>query len=369
MPEHFVAMLDSAWPTPGGYFGTGELGNVTISSLTSITPPNPVNSYDADMVVLNYSSLDITSSGTLTTSQPCRGMLVYVAGNCTISGKLSMTQRGAAANPTVSGASDNSAVPAEGLRFPFLTASGSDSLVVSDSLLAGCGTAARSAIANHSNLSSNGTIVTISRAGAAGGARVSGGTPISPNDGSSGATGQSGGGGSGGGYYQQSTVGAGSSGTCFSGGSGGGGSHGGSASDAAQYGGAGGNPSGSDNGFPTPGGIGNPNGTWSSGGYVANGIDNSEGGTGGLLVLIVGGTLTINSGGSIQANGFSGPNFSNANRGGGGASGGGNVVVAYKGGMLNNGSITANGGARWGWANSQIGGAGGNGSVQILQVK
>jgi hypothetical protein len=127
----------------------------------------------------------------------------------------------------------------------------------------------------------------------------------------------------------------------------------------------------SDNGYSTPGGIGNPNGVWSTTNtYTSNGgVDNSVGGTGGLIILVVGGTLTIGGQGLITVDGVTGPQFSTADRGGGGASGGGNMVLAYKTAFINNGgSYTANGGSAWGWNYSQIGAAGGNGSIQTLQI-
>ena len=58
--------------------------------------------------------------------------------NCTINGTLSMNQRGAYADPTSSGGSDNNAVDTNGLRLPMLTSGGSDSLTVSASLFNGC---------------------------------------------------------------------------------------------------------------------------------------------------------------------------------------------------------------------------------------
>lgn len=351
------------------FFGTGVDGNFSTGGNTNLNVLN-TGSYTGDMVVRQYESLTINSGHTLTTNQPCRGLLIYVQGNCTINGTLSMTARGASANPTTNGASDTNPVDPNGLRFPFFTQSGNQTLNSSESLLNGCGTLARQIIANHPSINNNGTVLRIQRIGANGGARTGGGEPINPNNGANGSTGQTGGGGSGGGYYTFSQAGGGGKGTCFSGGTGGGGSHGGTNSvNGSDFGGSGGRASTSDGGYPVPGGIGNPNGRWSNttATYIVNGVNNSNGGTGGLIVLIVGGTLTIGSGGAIRSNGVSGPNFSNQNRGGGGSSGGGTIAIAHRS-INNSGSITATGGPRWGWASSQRGGAGGNGSIQILQV-
>jgi hypothetical protein len=354
-------------PLYDNYFGRGTNGVMNITSDTQLTVPNTNGSYDGDMVVVQATTLTIQAGATLTTAQPCRGLLVYVIGDCHIYGTLSMTARGAAANPTVAGASDNAAVSASGLQIPLYTESPYTSVASSADLFAGCGTAARTAIAQH-GVSEDVSMVTIQRSGAAGGAQTASGSPVIPNNGSNGSVGQSGGGGSGGGG-SGGAGGSGSAGTCFSGGSGGGGAHPGVGGAASLNGGAGGEGNGSSS-FPTPGGIGNPNGEWSTGGYVSlNGIENSTGGTGGLLILVCGGTVTVHSGGSIESHGVSGPNFGGGDRGGGGASGGGNVVVAHRGDLVEDGSVACTGGASWGWSTTQKGGAGGNGSVQRIKVR
>jgi len=371
-PILFGNMASSGSSGGINYYGDGSDGSVTYSTNTSLVVPNKVGSYDGDMVVKNYTSLTINSGVTLTTDQPNRGLLIYVQGDCNINGTLSMKGRGPYANPTIGGASDGNSVSSSGLQIPFRTALGSSSLTPSTSLFNGAGNSARTAISNHTPLVGNGTVLSLVRQGAAGGARTGGGTPISPNPGISGSVGQTGGGGSGGGYYNDGQGGGGSYGSCFGGGSGGGGSHGnaGNAENATAWGGPGGRPL-SDNGYSTPGGIGNPNGVWSTTNTYtsSNGTNNSVGGTGGLIILVVGGTLTIGGQGLITVDGVTGPQFSNADRGGGGASGGGNMVLAYKTAFINNGgSYTANGGNQWGWNGSQIGGAGGNGSIQTLQI-
>ena len=166
-------------------------------AIYSLTVPNKNGSYDGDMVVKQYTSLTIGAGNTLTTDQPCRGLLIYVQGNCTISGILSMTARGAAANPTVSGASDANAVDASGLRLPFATLSGSDTLSAAATLLNGCGTTARTLAGLHRSISSNGTIITVPRSGGSGGASVNPGGNSSGNTGGT-ASNSTGGGGSGG---------------------------------------------------------------------------------------------------------------------------------------------------------------------------
>jgi hypothetical protein len=355
------------------YVGDGSLGNAVIASNTFLTVPNKNGSYDGDMVVANYQNLTINSGVRLSPDQACRGMIVYVAGDCTINGTLSMSGYGASANPTTAGASDNNAVSASGLLLPFITQTGT-AVSGSAAYANGFGTAARTALSNHR--SGTGTIITVARSGAGGG----GGTTNAPgNAGTNGSTGQAGGGGGGGAYGSYGT-GSGASGYVFAGGSGGGGSDnetGGPATSATQYG-AGGRGGGF-GGLISEGGAGNPHGpstgTYSSFGYTLyNDPTASIGSTGpgGLLILVVGGVLTIGSGGSIQSNGNN-PALTVTNAGavagGGGCSGGGNVVVAY-GSILNNGSITANGGdaSTLGYPNGRFGGRGGNGSVQTLAI-
>lgn len=338
------------------YFGNGTNGSVTISSNTAITVPNKVGAYDGDMVVMNYESLTINNGVTLTTDQPCRGLLIYVNGNCTINGTLSMKQRGAFANPTIAGASDNNTVDSNGLRFPFRTLSGSSSITTSDTLLNGCGSFARASILNHPTLTSNGTVVTISRSGAAGGGTGSGG-----NNGSSGQSGGGAGGQTLQGQAPQGLGGQGAAGTCFSGGSGGGGGgwDNGAGGNGALYGGQGGGGNGAGGcNFHAAGGSGNPIG----GGTCSSAA--AEAGTGGLIVLVVRGNLVVGSGGVITSQGSAGgyPTATNLGNSRGGGSGGGNIVLAYTGSYTNSGTVSVSGTS----SNSSI--TGGNGSIQTLQI-
>jgi hypothetical protein len=327
----------------------------------TFTVPNKNGSYDGDMVVKQFTSLTINTGDVVTVDQPCRGMLIYVQNDCVINGQLSMTARGAYANPTSAGASDNNPVSSAGLRFPFVTTSGSNIITTTTALLDGCGNDARSVIANHPSLSGNGTVVGVDRQGANGGSNTSGSNSTGGN-GSSG-TNKTGGGG-GGGAHDGGTSGSGSYGSCWSGGSGGGGTRAATGTTATPWGGNGG--FGADTGGygRASGGTGNPGGGHTSG---SGGGGNGTTGTGGLLVLIVGGNLTIGSGAKIEANGVQGYSSTATHEGGGGSSGGGRVIVAYKGSYTNNGSIQANGGAQ-GSANNGRGGAGGNGDVTVLQV-
>lgn len=333
----------------------------------SLTVANKNGSYDGDMKVLNYTSLTVSSGNELTVDQPCRGLLIYVQGDCTINGTLRMKARAPYANPTTSGASDNNAVSSSGLRFPFLKAGGSDTLTADASLLNGCGTAARSAIANHKDISSNGVIATLVRQGAnGGGGRSSQGNG---NNGSNGGTGQTGGGGGGSQYSSSGSSGGGVYGSCWGGGSGGGGSDaGGVATSATIWCGPGGNGAGSGS-WTSTGGGGNPAGTNGASGIKANYGAGYNGG--GALILIVGGNLTIGASGVINANGHDMPRNSSNVAGAGGGAGGGNILIAHRGTYTNNGTVEAVGGLgdrNVGSPGNNQGGGGGTGSVQVIQI-
>lgn len=362
------------------FFGTGSDGAAVIASNTSLTVLNKSGAYDGDMLVREYSSLTINSGVTLTTDQPCRGMLIYVQGDCVINGTLSMTARGPAADPTVSGASDASAVSSNGLQIPFRTLGGSSTITSSSSLFNGAGNAAKTLIANHPSLSSNGTVISLVRQGAAGGSGGPSGYRQRPGaNGSNGSTGQTGGGGGGSGGYSDNsgfggTGGAGSFGSCFGGGSGGAGGHyenqnGGS---AAAWGGKGGNASVNNQSYQGTGGNGNPGGDGGGGwqGQSARGPAGKNG-TGGLIILIVGGNLTIGASGSVEAKGVT---ADNNGAGSGASSGGGNIVIAHGGIYTNSGSVSAAGGLFVTGNDENVtlaqrqGSAGGNGSVQVLSV-
>jgi hypothetical protein len=325
---------------------------------------------DGDVVVKQFSSLTINAGHTVTLANRARGLVIYVDGDAVINGKLSMTARGAKANPddtTVTSntpvpPSDGQAVPSTGLRFVRRTAGGTSS---ASSDVRGTGLALVGAEADQPPLTGDGTVFTIQKLGATGGAAFTC-TGTGDNAGQNGTAGQSGGGGSGfcahthGGANP--TAGAGGRGTAFSGGAGGGdatGPHetssgsvwiGGNGSD---YGGAGGNGVIGHPDWSSCGGAGNPAGSTSDSTPSCSGL---QSGTGGLLVLIVKGNLTIGASGSIESKGSDGgPNYVSGRSGG---SGGGNILVLHGGTLTNNGSISAAGGP----------GRGGNGSVQTAQI-
>lgn len=335
----------------------------------SLTVPNKVGSYDGDMVVKQYTSLTISNGNTLTTDQPCRGLFIYVQGDCTINGNLSMTGRGASADPTASGGSDSSTVNSTGLRYGVWFTGGTDTLTMSGSEFNGCGSNIKSLLSSvKSGAGSNYKVVNVPRTGAT--ATTAPTSPSTKVDGNNGSNGQTGSGGSGQ-VGDGGTGGIGGAGTCFSGGAGGGGSRGNAGGNGSSTGGAGGGAGNNGCGAcSTAGGAGNPGG----GGYGGGGSGGS--GTGGLLWLVVGGNLTIGSTGTIDAKGLSGGAATNwcgsccpGESGAGGASGGGSIVILHKGTYTNNGSVSAAGGSGGSACSGTRGGNGGNGSVQILQIR
>lgn len=345
------------------YFGEGTDGDVVISADTSLAATQ-----DGDMVVKHYKSLTINAGKTLTTAARCRGLLVYVQGDCIINGTLSMSARGAHANPADAAVTSNTpvapgdghAVPADGITLRRLV-KGYSLTDEDDDLMWGCGAAAVAAEANQPKVSGNGRVFKIPRVGGAGGAGIAVHTQTA-NSGNPGgtATNGTGGGGSGNwegsGYSCAGEVGAGTSGTCFSGGSGSGGAHeNGTSTNASPYGGPGSAGSKVNKyGYACSGGNGNPAGV----GDTTPGAD----GTGGLLILIVGGQLMGT--GWIVAKGV---DSVQGYIGSGGGSGGGVVVVLHAGNNTFSGSIAADGGGSANTAyyggDSFVSGPGGAGAV------
>ena len=336
----------------------------------TFTVPNKNGSYDGDMVVKQYTSAIIDAGDTVTTDQPCRGLFILVKGDLTVNGTLTMSARGAFADPTASGGSDSNAVDSNGLRFPFVTSGGSDSLTAAATLLNGCGTEARSVIANFPTLSSDGTILSISRNGGSGGSGANAHNSTGSVAGGTGgtATNGTGGGGAGKAYYRVATQNGGLAG-CFGGGSGSGAARSYSnnqtnSSSPVAYGGAGGVGQyfGQFNNV-CGGGAGNPGGT--SAGSSTSGSN----GTGGVIILVVAGNVTIGASGKILANGAPGGVASgDANDMEGGATGGGRIIIAHTGTYTNNGTVQAVGGKAATSGMSGTGGDGGAGTVTVQQI-
>lgn len=358
-----AALFGAAGGGGGNYFGSGADGSVTTSGDVNLALPA-----GNDMVVANYTDLDISSGDTLTVASVNRGLLLYCSGNLIVDGTLSMSLKGCYCDPTASGGSDSAAVSGTGLRLPMLTASGSDTLAAAD--FAGCGNTAVAAVANQPAIAGDGTIFVVSQLGGTGaGSACCGPSCGHPgthgNTGNAGTTGgntvSTGGGASGGASANHGTgcTGTGGRGGAFSSGAGTGGVSRGPTSTATgeSYGGAGSPRS-------CGGGCGGGHGPGAGGG------SNIEG-HGGMMWIVVKGNVTVGASGSIEAHGgrgqISGLGASAAT--GGGGTGGGAIHILYGGTLTNNGSIAANGGGSGGTvAGVASGGTGGAGGVNTTQV-
>ena len=316
--------------TPGLYYfgdnsdGAGNFSG-SITTLRTRISASFASTQDGVPIIKNFSSLFISRSVVLSPTNRCKGMLIFVDGDATISGSITMTSRGASAVGV-----DTSFTT---INPPYLGDYWSSQLFPSSSYLS-----------------------RVFAVGASGG-------PSPSVAGSTGVLGRSGGGGAGGlGQVGGGALGA--AGTSFSGGAGGAGHPGPSTTNGAgaAFGGAGGSSNATGPGSAGGGGAGNPGGT---GGPTGGGN-----GTGGLLILIVRGNLKIGPNGSITVNGAAGASSTpNGPTGGGGGSGGGISYIYYGGTLTNNGTVTSNGGSGGsGAAGGGSGGAGGAGTAIISKL-
>ena len=90
------------------------------------------NNTTQDMVLKQYTSININSGDTVTVDGTCRGLFLYCQGDCTIAGTLEMSATGLSGvgsthDPATSTASsDGASVSATGLRLPMVTSGGSE---------------------------------------------------------------------------------------------------------------------------------------------------------------------------------------------------------------------------------------------------
>jgi hypothetical protein len=297
----------------GKYEVTARKANTTISSFTASDWFTNTKDTTSSWIIIN-GNLTINSGQTLI--PPVRKLftVVYVTGNLTLNGTISMTARGA----NHSGTGDSGgATTAVAIRI---------------------GTGTFSAVSNPQ----------IPATGGAGATSVT--YPSSPNyrNGTAGTNGGSGGGGTGEAFGSGGVANAGAAGTCFSGGAGSGGAY----STTSGAGGANGGAGGAGGGIITGGGTGNPGGAKGSGGVDGNN------GTGGTLIVIVAGSLS--GSGTITAHGVGGARPSGSP--GGGGSGGGSATVLYGSNPSSAVTVTATGGA------GLASGNGGDGTARKLAI-
>ena len=271
------------------WFGTGtDKALNTTSSLTYTTTA------DQEVLVKNYTSLTVNSGHTITVSQRCKCLLLYVGGNCTINGTLTMTGLGAKSTGSIA----HYVYQSKNYHGNFIPQYSFNSVKLYPSGSGGGG---------------------ISSAGLSAGYGYTGG---------------------GGGYNGN----RGGSGTSWAGGAGGG--AGPAATVGLNYGGAGGVATTANCG----GGAGNPGGTAGPGGGIGGT------GTGGVIILVVKGTFTLASTGIISANGSNGG--SGTVGGGGGSGGGRIVILYGQQYVNSGGTISVNGGTGGGTAPSKGGDGG-----------
>jgi hypothetical protein len=309
--SHFAKVKSSAWPSVASAFGTTPTagGSLTVNGSGSgnydyviFQGDQTVSSFlntnffttddDRCAFVVVKGNLTIDSGQTLIPSNRKLFTCIYVTGNCTINGGISMTARGGNHHPSG---------PTGGIAsFDLRINTGTFSGVPNPQIPATGGSGGST---SHPN-TPNGTY------GSPGG------------NGSNGSNGGTGGGGSGGASGQASSYSA-PAGSVFSGAPSPGGKHDGGVLNlvASQaQGGTGGQGNGGA-GQGSAGGTGNPGGYAINSPSPGSGIGNE--GTGGILILFVDGTLS--GSGSVTANGVDGITAGT----GAGGSGGGSVTIFY----------------------------------------
>ena len=346
------------------FFGSEQDGDVSFLTSTNISSEN-----NGEVVVKQYKSCSISLGATVTTSNPCRGLVIFCTGDLTVTGTLTMTAKGGG-------------VGNKSTEFNYNIADTSLSFTTS------------SLGVQSWNFSPSGSVwypryrqnVPIKTAGSPGGPGTAG--VFACGSGGSGAKGQW--------WCPAPTTspfswgpspqpgcsgGGGGTGTIFAGGGGGGGQGGGycsynvepGSSAVFEVGGSGGYGDTGYNPNPTPspinpgyggGGGGAGYSAGSGGGGSPTPATSGTSGAGGLLIIIVRGNVSIT--GTISSNGSNGgTGGGGANGGGGGGSGGGRIIIVYGGTYSNAGTVQANGGS----AGSPGGaGSGGAGAVTIQKV-
>ena len=304
----------------GSYDYVIKKGNQTVSSFVN-TDWFTTSQDTRSAIIVVDGNLTINSGQTFIPSNRKLFTFIYVKGNLTINGTISMTQRGA--NHSGTGTSGG-ATTAGAIRI----ATGTFSSVVNPQIPAAGGS----------------------------GAPASGGTG---NSGTAGTAGGTGGGGSGS-TGSGGTGGAGAPGTSFSGGPGGGGRGASGATNAPA-----GEPNGGKGGDATSGGNYTGSGTGNPGG-AGIGSFTTRSGTGGVLVIICTGVLSGTGAVTAAGEGGGTSSGSGGTDGNGGASGGGSVTILY-GSDSSTITPSASGGASLGGGGPN-GGAGGAGTARKLAL-
>jgi hypothetical protein len=338
--------------------------------------------YCGDMVFRAYRDLVIDEGVTITTEYPCKGLYIYCDGDCVINGTLSMTARGAKFDP------QGEDVPCRPrceafcsieVTYPYNIEQLEDYIrkYINSISEFGIPTMAWPSYLINNIYSiplGEEDLAAIPAVGADGGARRT--TSGAGNAGSNGTNRKSGGGGGGACLKSSSgatTSGAGGVGTAQSGGAGGGaaanaGTTSITAENGSSIGGKGGNAARGGNWTYAAGGAGNPGGIKAV--YNSNNIVyDGELGTGGLIILVVRGNLTIGTNGKIESKGSKGGYATSGQVQGGGGSGGGSINIFYGGTYTKTGQVLATGGdGGTGGSSGYTGGKGGDGCITETQI-
>jgi hypothetical protein len=78
------------------WYGTSADGDLVTTASVNFTTTN-----DQEVLVKNYRNLTISTGHTVTVSNRCKGLLIYIGGDCVINGTLTMTGKGAKATGSV----------------------------------------------------------------------------------------------------------------------------------------------------------------------------------------------------------------------------------------------------------------------------
>lgn len=322
----YSATLLAVKVSPNGTAIVVNFSNVPISTTFTFTAAL----LDGAPVIKNFTSINIPSSVTVTVDKRCQGLIMLCQGDATINGVISMDYLGPLVDPTVT-PGNAMATSIDRLFYPI---GNNKFIVIGPGGIGGTGGAGGIVYGNAVNggiggLGTSGTWFGGGRGGGGGGGAA--GSLV---------------GGTGGDAAYTGTGTAGTAGSNSAGGNGYGGAGGGGAQSAGTAG-AGGLANGA-------GGAGGGGGCCYSGYTSGSGVA-SSGGAGGLILIIAGGSITINTGAIISAKGSSGANGGNANGtnpgtqsgggGGGGGAGGGIVALLYRNSLTNNGTNDVSGGA------------------------
>lgn len=329
-------------------------GDVTIAGATSVT-----TELDGPIHIVRYGTLTVNAP--LTAGNRCRGLVILcdtlIMG---AAGSISMTARGAAgcskwANQSIL-LPTNLKLGGRGTRYrDFIAWLASKGHAIFDPTLFACPPPGMGDVESNQAAWSGTAIIDVSGCGL--GADGGGNTA-----GKSGGKGTNAPGGGGSGASAGYTA-CGAPGRAWGGGSASGCAPISWAAQIAGYtpdlwGGPGGNAANSAPNGAGGGGAGNPGGTGCTTGAYTGAV--GESGSGGSLIVICRGLLTVASGHSFSSNGSKGGNASIYNSNGGGGGSGGGLVGIWYGSLAGTLSLTATGGV--GGTGDYPGGAGGDGA-------